>query len=153
MADQVPPSSQQGPDNDNNDAVPENLPKNAEDRAAAVALSSLKTNEIAASGDDVGGLGAGKLPSAADQEALGKAMSRLELIAGAGGIGAAAKKDVKKSKEEEGKPVAKKKVIVKVSAEDVTLLVSGKKDRKFWMVVSRRMRDSCPVLSSSCCGR
>jgi hypothetical protein len=143
MADTVPPSSQQGPDNDNNDAIPENLPKNAEDRAAAVALSSLKTNEIAASGDDVGGPGAGKLPSAADQEALGKAMSRLELIAGAGGAGAAAKKDVKKGKEEEGKAVAKKKVIVKVSAEDVMLLVSGKiNNRRFWMVIRRSMRDN-----------
>ena len=125
MAEPITPFSQQSADNDNNNETSENLPKNAEDRAAAVALSSLKTNEISASGNDAGGPGGGKLPSAADQEALGKAMSRLELIAGTGGAGATEKKDVKKGKEEEGKTLAKKKVVVKVLAEDVMLLVSG----------------------------
>ena len=56
MAEPVAPSSQQFADNDNNnETISENLPKNAEDRAAAVALSSLKTNEISASGNDAGG--------------------------------------------------------------------------------------------------
>lgn len=134
MAEPIVPSSQQSADIDNNnETVAENLPKNAEDRAAAVALSSLKTNEISASGNDAGGPGGAKLPSAADQEALGKAMSRLELIAGTGAAVVAGKKDAKKGKEEEGKTVAKKKAIVKVSAEDVMLLVSRKiSDRNFW---------------------
>ncbi|GMF74334.1 unnamed protein product [Aspergillus oryzae] len=57
------------------DAVDQHRPANAEDRKAAAALSSLNTNEI---GADSGA----KPPSSADQEALGKAMSRLEIVAG-----------------------------------------------------------------------
>ncbi|PLB54641.1 hypothetical protein P170DRAFT_460728 [Aspergillus steynii IBT 23096] len=96
------------------DAVDQKLPANAEDRKAAAALSSLNTNEIAADSDS-----AAKPPASADQEALGKAMSRLEIAAGTGaagkgGAGAAQKKG------SAGEVV--KKQAVKVAAEDVTLL-------------------------------
>ncbi|EEH47017.1 uncharacterized protein PADG_03115 [Paracoccidioides brasiliensis Pb18] len=128
------PSSTNNDDN-NGESVSE-LPTNAEDRAAAAALSSLDTaNKTCASENDASVPSGAVLPSAADQEALGKAMSRLELIAGvgkAGGSGAAGaagsgKKDdkAKKSKTDvraEEKEKAVKKV-VKVAAEDVGLLV------------------------------
>ncbi|OAX84239.1 hypothetical protein ACJ72_01401 [Emergomyces africanus] len=127
--------------NNGNGESASELPTNAEDRAAAAALSSLNTaNETSASENDAGVPRGAVLPSAADQEALGKAMSRLEIIAGvgkAGGAGAAAaaaveagRKDTnsKKSKAddkaeggEEDKVVKKK--VVKVAAEDVGLLV------------------------------
>ncbi|PWY86050.1 hypothetical protein BO70DRAFT_360863 [Aspergillus heteromorphus CBS 117.55] len=54
-------------------------PTNAEDRKAAAALSSLHTTQIAT---DSRSDSTPKPPSAADQEALGKAMSRLEIAAG-----------------------------------------------------------------------
>ena len=82
------------------------LPANAEDRKAAAALSSLTTNELGESGS--------KLPSSADQEALGKAMSRLEIAAG---------QEPKKKKPEAQKEEAVKKKAVRVTAEDVGLLV------------------------------
>jgi hypothetical protein len=57
-------------------------------------------------------------PSAADQEALGKAMSRLEIASG-----------VNKKKEDTTKSQAKKEVEVKkkikIAAEDVSFLVRG----------------------------
>ncbi|KAL2361490.1 hypothetical protein RJZ56_005627 [Blastomyces dermatitidis] len=137
------PAAEPGPDSHNNSddnningESASELPTNAEDRAAAAALSSLNTaNETSASEHDRDVPAGAVVPSAADQEALGKAMSRLEIIAGmgkAGGSSAGAamgtgKKDaeVKKTKAEE-KPdageVVKKKV-VKVTAEDVGLLV------------------------------
>ena len=91
------------------------LPKNAEDRKAAAALNSLNTNEI--SQDETAGASS-KQPSAADQEALGKAMSRLEIA-----IGASAKKEAeKKSNQKAADTEVKKKV--KVASEDVNLLVS-----------------------------
>ena len=74
------------------------LPANPEDRKAAAALSSLNNGDSADSGSN--------LPSTADQEALGNAMSRLDI---AGGQATAA--------------AAKKKAVVKVAAEDVNLLV------------------------------
>jgi len=82
----------------------QNLPANPEDRKAAVALSSLN--------DDLGSRG-----SSADQEALGKAMGRLEIAAGQGGnnnAGASAG-------QMKQKPEVKK--VVKFKAEDVNLLV------------------------------
>jgi hypothetical protein len=87
----------------------EQLPSNAEDRKAAAALSSLHTNEIATEAS----VGA---PDAANQEALGKAMSRLEITAGQNSnkTGAAPKKS--------GEEVAKRKV-VRVDPADVALLV------------------------------
>lgn len=140
MAEPVPHSSQQS--TENNEANAENghappLPTNAEDRAAAAALSSLgaTTSEISASENDASGAASEKLPSSADQEALGKAMNRLEIIAGAG----AGKKDVKKEKEKEKlkekekekEETVKRKAAVKVSAEDVSLLVSCLLKRRF----------------------
>jgi hypothetical protein len=98
------------------------LPANAEDRKAAAALSALNANEISQSGDGDDA----KIPSAAAQEALGKAMSRLEIAAGgpgaankAGGAGALGAGKVEGEKKDEGV----KKKAVKVAAEDVTLLV------------------------------
>lgn len=70
------------------------LPSNPEDRKAAAALSSLNNAD---SGSN--------LPSTADQEALGNAMSRLDITGG------------------QATAVAKKKAAVKVAAEDVSLLV------------------------------
>lgn len=94
---------------DPDDENTQSLPKNAEDRKAAAALSSLNENEISqASGE-------AKPASQADQEALGKAMNRLEIASGQ-------KKQVKKT-EDATKEEVKKKPPVKVAADDVTLLV------------------------------
>jgi hypothetical protein len=90
------------------------LPANAEDRKAAAALSSLNKNEIS-QGDDAGN----NLSSAAAQEALGKAMSRLEIAAGGGASKTVAAAAPSTGKKED---VVKKKA-VKIAAEDVTLLV------------------------------
>lgn len=86
------------------------LPANAEDRKAAAALSAIKTNEL---GTDASAKG----PSAADQEALGKAMSRLEIAAGQN----PAKKQTAEAQKKEAE--VKKTKAVKVAAADVTLLV------------------------------
>ncbi|KAL1959680.1 hypothetical protein VTO42DRAFT_1266 [Malbranchea cinnamomea] len=122
------------------------LPRNAEDRAAAAALSSLNTAQIdtaddveegaAAGAGAVGGAGGGATRgplSKADQEALGKAMSRLEMMAGKAKSGAGAGAGagaVEKKKEAEAvggvkgvDEVKKKQPPVKVAAEDVNLLV------------------------------
>ncbi|QSS64490.1 hypothetical protein I7I51_01558 [Histoplasma capsulatum] len=132
------PHNNNDDNNDNGESASE-FPTNAEDRAAAAALSSLNTaNETFASEQDRGVPSGAVLPSAADQEALGKAMSRLEMIAGvdkAGGSSAGwaagtgkndmnAKKDKADGKTDggEGEKVVKKKA-VKVAAEDVGLLV------------------------------
>jgi hypothetical protein len=91
-------------------SVEKPLPSNAEDRKAAAALSSLNTNEIATEGPSIGA------PLTASQEALGRAMSRLEISAG---------QDSGNNKAAEGPKtdaVVKKK-IVKVAPADVTLLV------------------------------
>lgn len=110
-------------------------PANAEDRKAAAALSALNANEISAQSEDVAGdsargadgiVGAGgKPPSAADQEALGKAMSQLEIVAG--GKTTTAKKKDQQEKEEAAAAAAaaeaKRKRAIKVAAEDVSLLV------------------------------
>jgi hypothetical protein len=101
---------------DNEEDPSSRLPKNAEDRKAAAALNSLNANEIT---QDVAGGSATKQPSKADQEALGKAMSRLEIASGAG----AAKKDDKKAAEEKKQVEVKKKV--KVATEDVNFLVGS----------------------------
>ncbi|EED16470.1 conserved hypothetical protein [Talaromyces stipitatus ATCC 10500] len=109
MADRIP-SAAEGED--------QRLPVNAEDRKAAAALSSLNDNEISQDGDAAGSNS--KLSSAAAQEALGKAMSRLEIASGGAsgkttGGGAGTNKTV-------ATETAKKKA-VKIVAEDVTLLV------------------------------
>ena len=93
------------------DAIDQQLPANAEDRKAAAALSALNTNEIAAAD-----AGTNKGASSAEQEALGKAMSRLEIASGQGG----AKKQTGNGVKRE----AEVKKSVKIIAADVTLLVS-----------------------------
>ena len=60
------------------DEQAQDLPNNAEDRKAAAALNSLNANAMS----QENGESAAKQPSAADQEALGKAMSRLEIASG-----------------------------------------------------------------------
>lgn len=92
------------------DAVEQVIPSNAEDRKAAAALSSLNTNEITTEG------GSTKAPHTANQEALGRAMSRLEIAAGQD---SGKKRATEGSKADE---VVKKKT-VKVAPADVTLLV------------------------------
>lgn len=110
------------------------LPANAEDRKAAAALSALNANEMSAQSEDVaggdsaagaGGVAGAKPPSAADQEALGKAMSQLEIVAG--GKKTTAKKSDQQEKDEAAAAAAaaeaKRKKAIKVSAEDVSFLV------------------------------
>lgn len=113
MAQPLPSASNAAEGADNEETA--RLPKNAEDRKAAAALNSLNTNEI--SQDGTAGASS-KQPSAADQEALGKAMSRLEIASGTSAKKDAEKKSDKKAAEAE----VKKKV--KVASEDVNLLVS-----------------------------
>jgi NACalpha-BTF3-like transcription factor len=93
----------------------ENQPvaNNAEDRKAAAALNNLNTQEISQDGD-----GTMKQRSAADQEALSKAISQLEIASGGGKKTEATKKVEAKKKEE-----AEVKKKIKVSQEDVTFLV------------------------------
>ena len=91
----------------------QNLPANAEDRKAAAALNALNANEMS---QENGETTTNKQPSAADQEALGKAMSRLEIASGV-----SKKKEDTKKAEIKKEVEAKKKV--KVAAEDVTFLV------------------------------
>ncbi|OJJ63997.1 hypothetical protein ASPSYDRAFT_84030 [Aspergillus sydowii CBS 593.65] len=92
----------------------------AEDRKAAAALSSLNTTEITSEPAATSGA---KQPSSADQEALGKAMSRLEIAAG--GHQKTSAKAAGKS-EGAGAEVGKKKAApaVKIAGEDVSLLVN-----------------------------
>lgn len=104
MSDQIPSATAHP------DTVEKPLPSNAEDRKAAAALSSLNTNEITTEGVSAG------TPLTADQEALGRAMSRLEIAAGQG---SGNKKTVEGSKTD---GVVKKKT-VKIAPADVTLLV------------------------------
>lgn len=109
MAEPIPSAAAEGEEN--------RLPANAEDRKAAAALSSLNDNEMA-QGDDNS-----KLSSASAQEALGKAMSRLEIAAG-GATKAAAGKTAGTGNKAAGAQEVVKKKAVKIAAEDVTLLVS-----------------------------
>jgi hypothetical protein len=103
------------------DATDQSLPANAEDRKAAAALNSLHTNELGTDGSPA------KPPAGTDQEALGKAMSRLEIAAGQG----PAKKDAGEAKKKETVP----KKTVKVAAADVTLLVCFVKGINNWEIV------------------
>lgn len=93
----------------------------AEDRKAAAALSALNTNEISQESTQEAA-DAKNLSSAAVQEALGKAMSRLEVSSGkaAGGAGKGGATAAAAQTSQEGV----KKKAVKVSSEDVALLVS-----------------------------
>lgn len=62
---------------------------NAEDRKAAAALDALNAKSMSQENGDSSGA---KQPTAADQEALGKAMARLEGVVGGGKSGTAGKK-------------------------------------------------------------
>lgn len=93
------------------DETTQNLPNNAEDRKAAAALNSLNANAMS----QENGESATRQPSAADQEALGKAMSRLEVASG--------QKKTDTAKKPEQKKDAEPKKKVKISSEDVTFLV------------------------------
>src|ERR1700753_2046388 len=77
MAEPIPSASTAATDAAD-DETSQNVPKNAEDRKAAAALNSLNANEMSAENGET----EPKHPSAADQEALGKAMSRLEIAGG-----------------------------------------------------------------------
>ncbi|KAJ5090776.1 hypothetical protein N7532_009460 [Penicillium argentinense] len=89
------------------EAVDQTLPANAEDRKAAVALSSLNTNEITTEAAPAKG-------GSAEQEALSKAMDRLEIAAGQA---PGAQKTAGPQKKDSGV-----KKTVKISATDVALL-------------------------------
>jgi hypothetical protein len=97
------------------DETSQNLPKNAEDRKAAAALNSLNANAMS----QENGESAARQPSAADQEALGKAMSRLEIASGLG------KKTAGTTKKAEAKKDAEPKKKIKIASEDVNFLVSS----------------------------
>lgn len=109
MAEPIPSASNAADAAD--DETTQNLPNNAEDRKAAAALNSLNANDMS----QENGESAAKQPSAADQEALGKAMSRLEIASGLG------KKTEAKKPEQKKETEVKKKI--KVSSEDVSFLV------------------------------
>lgn len=135
MAEPIPSASNAVDAGD--DETTQNLPANAEDRKAAAALNSLNANEMSQENGET----ANKQPSAADQEALGKAMSRLEIASG-----------VSKKKEDPKKAEAKKEVEVKkkikVAAEDVTFLVRTELP-KTWeklLINSRLMNLNSPKL-------
>jgi hypothetical protein len=102
------------------DETSQNLPKNAEDRKAAAALNSLNANEMSTENGEAGP----KQPSAADQEALGKAMSRLEIAGGVNKRDETAKAEKKKETE------VKKKI--KIATEDVNFLVGFESPIQFY---------------------
>lgn len=89
------------------------VPANAEDRKAAAALSALHTNEIGTDAAPTKGR------SNAEQQALDKAMSRLEIAAGQG---SGQKKSAQPLKKE-----TEVKKTVKIAAADVSFLVCTRK--------------------------
>ena len=106
MAEPQPSSVHEGMDREE----PAPFPTSAEDRKAAAAMSSLERR----GGDE--DEAAAKPSKLIDQEALGKAISRLELADKAGTVAAGAKKT--KEKEE-----VEKRAKIKVDQADVALLV------------------------------
>ncbi|KAI1621391.1 hypothetical protein EDD37DRAFT_113821 [Exophiala viscosa] len=109
MAEPIPSAATAG---EAGDDETQNLPANAEDRKAAAALNALNANEMSQENGET----TNKQHSAADQEALGKAMSRLEIASGV----TKKKEDTKKA---ESKKEVETKKKVKVAAEDVGFLV------------------------------
>ena len=108
MAEPQPSTS---PPNHDADDPPPVVPTNAEDRKAAAALSSLDAH------DEDEGRPNGKGANNIDQEALGRAISRLEVSSGAKGAGGKEDEKAKaKGREEAGKKI-------KVDQADVGLLV------------------------------
>lgn len=89
------------------------LPDNAEDRKAAAALDALNANAMS----QENGESTSKQPSAADQDALGKAISRLGNASGTANKGASTDEKAQVKRDAE----ARKKI--KLAAEDVNFLV------------------------------
>lgn len=89
------------------------LPDNAEDRKAAAALDALNANAMS----QENGESTSKQPSAADQDALGKAISRLGNASGTADKGASTDEKAQVKRDAE----ARKKI--KLAAEDVNFLV------------------------------
>jgi hypothetical protein len=114
MAEPIPSASTAAADAAD-DETSQDLPKNAEDRKAAAALNSLNANDMST---ENGEEASARQPSAADQAALDKAMSRLEMASGI----SKKKQDTKKAETKNQIEVKKK---VKIAAEDVTFLVGG----------------------------
>lgn len=110
MAEPIPSASAAAEAAD--DETSQTLPANAEDRKAAAALNALNATQMSQENGET----ATKQPSAADQEALGKAMSRLEIASGI----SKKKADTKKAETKKEVEIKKK---VKIVAEDVTFLV------------------------------
>lgn len=104
MSDPIPSAT-----GDHNEDQP--LSTNAEDRKAAAALSSLNANQLAADAAPARG------PSNAEQEALGKAMSRLEIAAGEG-------REKNQTAQVQNNEAEAKKKAIKVAAADVSFVVS-----------------------------
>ena len=112
MAEPQPSAVHEGMDRDEPPAPP---PTSAEDRKAAAAMSSLETR----GGDEEAEAEAKQSTNKQiDQEALGKAISRLELADKAGKIAAG-----EKGKEEKEQEEKEKRAKVKVDQADVGLLV------------------------------
>lgn len=142
MAEPIPSASNAVDAGD--DETTQDLPANAEDRKAATALNSLNANGMSQENGET----VNKQPSAADQEALGKAMSRLEIASGV-----SKKKDDTKKTEAKKEMELKKKV--KIAAEDVAFLVrmevSGISETL--LIISRSMNSNFPRLRPpSFCG-
>lgn len=104
MAEPQPPNVQEGMDPEGPPA-----PASAEDRKTAAAMSSLETR---------GGDEEAKPSKQIDQEALGKAISRLELADKVGRVAAG-----EKGKDEKEKEEREKRAKIKVDQADVGLLV------------------------------
>ena len=100
-----------------NDNEEVSKPTNAEDRKAAAALDALNANDM---GQQENGESGSKQPSSADQEALIRAMGRLEAVAGGG--------KTTSKKAEEKKAVSKKEAEVKnkikLAAPDIQFIVN-----------------------------
>ena len=118
MAEPQPASVHEGMDADE---APPPPPASGEDRKAAAAMSSLENR-----GNDDEDAEANLKPNKAiDQEALGAAISRLELADKAGKVGGPAESEKKAKEKEEVAQRAK----VKVDQADVSLLVSWRASR------------------------
>lgn len=101
--------------NDNEDVQ---QPTNAEDRKAAAVLDALNAHDMSQGNGEAQGT---KQPNAADQDALMKAMGRLEAVARAGSKGGSKKSEEKKEAVKKEAEVKKK---IKVSQEDVQFLAT-----------------------------
>jgi hypothetical protein len=110
MAEPIPSASHAGenPEDDSANVVP----NNAEDRKAAAALDALNANDMSQDNGEAGT----KKRSNVDQDALDKAMSRLEIASGVN----KKKEDTKKAEMKKAADIKKK---IKVSVEDVNFLV------------------------------